>query len=300
MKRWIHASKDLTYEYEGETYQLPTWCYNWSDEEIAKAKAAAIDALKNPKQYNYEEEKPDPRYTGKNLVKLKKDLAEEGFTKKEIDEIVWRVQRGETLDSAMQSFFMSTDITASDTRDRISYLEERIDSLENRIASLKEMLRDSSLPRWNDESDDSIRDRIADYQQEIEELSEQLNFAWQDDEAEYNYAVEQQEFNPDGSLKLYGCDDITASYNAVDCELAKYSPEQIAYVRRCLDEVADYVDTYREANNLSEEEELDGLAATAVDVIVTDYMIGASEDELMSDRDFEAIYDCLSLKATRG
>lgn len=34
-------------------------------------------------------------------------------------------------------------------------------------------------------------------------LEEQLNFAWQDDEAEYNYALECQEFNPDGSLALY-------------------------------------------------------------------------------------------------
>lgn len=29
---------------------------------------------------------------------------------------------------------------------------------------------------------------------------EQLNFAWQDNEDEYNYAPERQEFNPDGSL----------------------------------------------------------------------------------------------------
>lgn len=35
---------------------------------------------------------------------------------------------------------------------------------------------------------------------DIHELEEQINFAWQDDEAEYNYALDRQEFNLDGSL----------------------------------------------------------------------------------------------------
>lgn len=79
-------------------------------------------------------------------------------------------------------------ITASmSTRDRIEYLEEKIEILE-------EMLyRDQYL-----DPEERIDDQL-----ELEELKEQLNFAWQDDEAEYNYALEQQEFNPDGSLKGY-------------------------------------------------------------------------------------------------
>lgn len=75
------------------------------------------------------------------------------------------------------------------TRDRISDLEERIAELEDTIAECK--------------ADGCDIDDIADYQAELYELKEELNFAWQDDEAEYDYAVEQQEFNPDGSLALY-------------------------------------------------------------------------------------------------
>lgn len=77
--------------------------------------------------------------------------------------------------------------SSSDTRDRISYLQEKIEILKEYLA--------------RDEYEDP-EDRIDD-QMELEELEEQLNFAWQDDEAEYNYALQQQEFNPDGSLKGY-------------------------------------------------------------------------------------------------
>mgnify|MGYP000933926412 CR=1 FL=1 len=86
-------------------------------------------------------------------------------------------------------------IKASSTRDRITSLEERIADIEERL--------------HNDRYEDP-EDRIDDHV-ELEELKEQLNFAWQDDEAEYNYALEQQEFNPDGSLKGY--DDIYESTN---------------------------------------------------------------------------------------
>lgn len=89
------------------------------------------------------------------------------------------------------------------TRDRISNLEERAEWLKNDISSLREMLADPSIPRYNGESDEDIEDRIMDRQQDLAEVEEQLNFAWQDDEAEWDYAREQQEFNPDGSLALY-------------------------------------------------------------------------------------------------
>lgn len=86
-------------------------------------------------------------------------------------------------------------IKASSTRDRIASLEEKIANIEERLHN----------NRYRD-PEDRIDDHI-----ELEELKEQLNFAWQDDEAEYNYALEQQEFNPDGSLKGY--DDIYESTN---------------------------------------------------------------------------------------
>ena len=76
---------------------------------------------------------------------------------------------------------------STDTRERIAYLQDKINILEEYLA--------------RDEYSDP-EERIDD-QIELEELKEQLNFAWQDDEAEYNYALQQQEFNPDGSLKGY-------------------------------------------------------------------------------------------------
>ena len=84
----------------------------------------------------------------------------------------------------------STDITAeTSTRDRISNLKMRIEDLELIINELKATGADPE--EW------------IDYELELQELEDELNFAWQDDEAEWNYAREQQEFNPDGSLKWY-------------------------------------------------------------------------------------------------
>ena len=91
-------------------------------------------------------------------------------------------------------------IQATSTRERISNLEQQIADLENRIAKMKAAEADE--------------DQIIDYQLYLDELKDELNFAWQDDEAEYNYALEQQEFNPDGSLKYY--DDIHTSED-VEC-----------------------------------------------------------------------------------
>ena len=75
------------------------------------------------------------------------------------------------------------------TRDRISKIQERIDDINVIISELQAI---GAEP-----------EELIDYQLELQELEDELNFAWQDDEAEYNYAVEQQEFNPDGSLKYY-------------------------------------------------------------------------------------------------
>lgn len=77
---------------------------------------------------------------------------------------------------------------ADSTMDRITYLQ-------NRISSIQEELANES---------DLDGERSVDLQIELSELKEQLNFAWQDDEREYNEAYERQEFNPDGSLKYYG------------------------------------------------------------------------------------------------
>lgn len=79
---------------------------------------------------------------------------------------------------------------ASSTWDRISGLEEQIAQLEASIEDAKA-------------SGTDIEDLLPEYE-ELDRLKDELRFAWADDEAEYNYALEQQEFNPDGSLKGYG------------------------------------------------------------------------------------------------
>ena len=78
-------------------------------------------------------------------------------------------------------------IRSSSTQERISYLEDKIAILEDFIDNGK----------YGDEEE------LIDAQMQLNEQKEQLNFAYQDDEAEWNYAREQQEFNPDGSLKYY-------------------------------------------------------------------------------------------------
>lgn len=70
----------------------------------------------------------------------------------------------------------------ADTAQRIDRWEERVEELEKR------------LEMYPDDIDAAI---------DLLEAKEQLNFAWQDDEAEYNYALEMQEFNADGSLRYY-------------------------------------------------------------------------------------------------
>ena len=88
-----------------------------------------------------------------------------------------------------------TNVTAA------SHARDKIGGLENRIADLRARLAEPDL----------AEDERIDLGQELAELEEQLNFAWQDDEAEYDYAIQQQEFNPDGSLKGY--DDYEAPDN---------------------------------------------------------------------------------------
>lgn len=81
---------------------------------------------------------------------------------------------------------MKRMIRSSSTHDRISYLEQQISNVRDRLSDF-------------DLSDDEREDLGM----ELASLEDELNFAWQDDEAEYNYALQQQEFYPDGRLKGY-------------------------------------------------------------------------------------------------
>jgi len=80
---------------------------------------------------------------------------------------------------------------STDTRNRISDLQAYIDRLEAELADPELDLDES---------------RKFELQMDLAEAKDNLNYAWQDDEAEYNYALERQEFNPDGSLKGYDDD----------------------------------------------------------------------------------------------
>lgn len=94
---------------------------------------------------------------------------------------------------------MKRYIRSTDTR---SYIDE----LETKIEIIKQRLADP------DEPDD---ERIDDYE-ELQYLEDELRNAWAEDEAEWDYARQSQEFNPDGSLKLYGATDIECSNDVVD------------------------------------------------------------------------------------
>ena len=91
--------------------------------------------------------------------------------------------------------------SSTSTRSKIARIQDRIAELQNYIEDCK--MRGCDL------------EDIVDEQQELEYLEDELNFAWQDDQAEYNYALEQQEFNPDGSLKGY--DDYEPMYASTVC-----------------------------------------------------------------------------------
>lgn len=173
MKRWIHAAT------EHEDFVVDSDLSSYLDQKEAKRQKshekyiARRNAIRRAaaRAFEAEEDTPKNQQEAKGLYNKYKDGA----------------------------------VTAStDTKSRIAQLEELVEWLKNDISSLNEMLADPNIPRYNDESDEDLEDRIADRQQELADAEEQLNFAWQDDEAEYNYALEQQEFNPDGSLALYG------------------------------------------------------------------------------------------------
>lgn len=101
-------------------------------------------------------------------------------------------------------------VQASSTRDRISNLEQSISEMEYKIAKMQAAGVDP--------------DEIIDYQLTLDELKDELNFAWQDDEAEYNYALEQQEFNPDGSLRGYS--DYEDTYASTSITAARILPNK--------------------------------------------------------------------------
>ena len=111
---------------------------------------------------------------------------------------------------------------------------QRISRIEDAIAHIK----------WRLQTDYLTDDERSDLQMDLAELEEQLNFAWQDDEADYNYALERQEFNPDGSLKYY---DVPSDYEDEDAYTYtvriwhEVDPGSDAVGPVALDEIFDFV-----------------------------------------------------------
>ena len=83
---------------------------------------------------------------------------------------------------------MKRCIKSNSVQDRITELQDKIYYIEQEIANHKY----------------SSDDELYDLQEYLAELKDELRFAWKEDEDEWLYALNQQEFNPDGSLKLYG------------------------------------------------------------------------------------------------
>ena len=77
-----------------------------------------------------------------------------------------------------------------------------ITALQDRLASIKEEI----------DNPDLSEDERQSLYEEMLTVEDELNFAWQDDEAEWDYARQRQEFNPDGSLKGYGDEIYSSEY----------------------------------------------------------------------------------------
>ena len=134
---------------------------------------------------------------------------------------------------------------SADTRNRIADLQNYIDRLEAELA-------DPEL--------DFDESRKFELQMDLAEAKDNLNYAWQDDEAEYNYALERQEFNPDGSLKGYDDDseyvesaaytyslricyrDEEGEHCGVERVVAETPQEAVEYLRRGFPDVIDSVE----------------------------------------------------------
>lgn len=120
-----------------------------------------------------------------------------------------------------------------------------ISFLENKVKRLKE-----DLAACDNE------DRCIDIQESLLDAENELRYAWADDESDYNYALSQQEFNPDGSLKYYGdtsdnqfwSNDVS-SVDDVRSEVQKAIDAGTTY-----DDIDDYLNSLFESGKISDEE----------------------------------------------
>lgn len=85
-----------------------------------------------------------------------------------------------------------------------------------------------------------------------------------------------------------------AKYRIAQDTLKKYTDEQIDYVRECYDEVLADI-----SNHYAWDDEEGDAPQINTDAIKTDYLVGAIEDDLMEEEDFEDIYTALETLGER-
>lgn len=83
-------------------------------------------------------------------------------------------------------------------------------------------------------------------------------------------------------------------YRSAEDTLKKYSDEQVDYVRKCYDDVLKDISDYY-TSEIDDPE----VAKINTSAIKTDWLIGAIEDDLMEEEDFEDIYTALETLGER-
>lgn len=84
------------------------------------------------------------------------------------------------------------------------------------------------------------------------------------------------------------------SYKEAEAILDNYSKEQVDYVRNCYNDVLDEISKLYEEN-----EKDDDFIGVSISGIKTDWLIGAIEDDLMEEEEFEEIYRALETLGER-
>lgn len=94
-------------------------------------------------------------------------------------------------------------------------------------------------------------------------------------------------------IKASKMSEMAAKIAEAKRELAQYDEEKVAYVRECQDEIMQAIsDSYQEDEYGDLYQEPVG---SKLSEIKRDYLLGAIEDDMMTEEEFEAIFDALDI-----
>lgn len=94
-------------------------------------------------------------------------------------------------------------------------------------------------------------------------------------------------------IKASKMSEMAAKIAEAKRELAQYDEEKVAYVRECQDEIMQAIsDSYREDESGDLYQEPVG---PKLSEIKRDYLVGAIEDDLMTEEEFEDIFDAIDI-----